>query len=581
MTAPITALSEEMAWLREFEARNGRKLRVLHVGNICNNAYLAAKFLRRAGVDADVLCYNYYHIMGTPEWEELDIQHDWHDDYRPRFAPEDIGDYRRPDWFVQGPLKLCAAYLMARNRGDRQEAVRLWSLLETIRTHDSLPAEEIDRQIGAISTSPRAKSSDEILKSNSVTQGMAKRSYGVHIFLKRTAGRASMVPFVIVRLVWLALRAALRGLGLAEVDKRLVQWALRRKIGANALQFSTDMRSVIDPPPYLSRFKSLISEFALLFPSRPDKLTLADLASYHSFVEILESAFKDYDIVQGYSTDPILPLICGKKPYFAFEHGTLREYIRGDNLIHRLTALAYRKADHVFITNGDCLEHAQWLGVKQLSAMLHPTDVEQHEVRDEEAIAALRRRYGADVLLFCPFRHDWAAKGTDVHIRALPRILELLPGRVRLLMVPWGTQIEESRALIKELNCEHAVIWLERPLCRIGLIRHLQSADVVLDQMALPHFGGTAPQALAAGSPVVMSYRPESTEWIIKEPAPILPAFTPSEVADAVVTARDPVWLEDFRKRARAWVHDHHHHDRVTAGHLESYRRVLENTHGF
>ena len=340
----------------------------------------------------------------------------------------------------------------------------------------------------------------------------------------------------------------------------------RRKIGAAALQFSID-----------ARFKALISEFALLFPSRPDKLTWADLASYHSFVEILESAFNDYDIVQGYSTDSILPLICGKKPYFAFEHGTLREYIRGDSFIHRLTALAYRKADHVFITNGDCLEHARWLGVKHLSAMLHPTDVERHEVRDEAAIAALRRKYNADVLLFCPFRHDWAAKGTDVHIRALPRILERLPGRVKLLLVPWGTQIDESRALIKELNCEHAVIWLERPLCRIGLIRHLQAADVVLDQMALPHFGGTAPQALAAGSPVVMSYRPESAEWIIKEPAPILPAFTPSEVADAVVTARDPVWLKDFRKRARSWVHDHHHHDRVVAGHLMSYRRVLES----
>ena len=79
---------------------------MLHVGNIANNAYLVAKFLRRAGVDADVLCYDYYHIMGTPEWEELDIQHDWGDDFRPRFAPEDIGDYRRPDWFVQGPLRV-------------------------------------------------------------------------------------------------------------------------------------------------------------------------------------------------------------------------------------------------------------------------------------------------------------------------------------------------------------------------------------------------------------------------------------------------------------------------------------------
>ena len=193
----IPQLTEQIGWLRDFEARHGRKLRVLHVGNIYNNAYLAAKFLRRAGVDADVLCYDYYHIMGTPEWEELDIQHDWHDDYRPRFAREDIDDYRRPDWFVQGPLKLCAAYLIARNGGDRQEAVRLWSLLETIRTHDPLSADQIDQKI-AISESLEGKSSDESLKSNSVAQRVTKKSFGKPAFLRRTADHAIMVTKVML-----------------------------------------------------------------------------------------------------------------------------------------------------------------------------------------------------------------------------------------------------------------------------------------------------------------------------------------------------------------------------------------------
>ena len=125
----------------------------------------------------------------------------------PASHAEDIGDYRRPDWFVQGPLKLCAAYLIARNRGDRQEAVRLWSLLETIRTHHPVSAEQIDRQI-AISKSLEGKSSDESLKSNSVAQRVTKKSYGEHVFLRRTAGRASMV--LKVMLVWLAVQSGLQ-----------------------------------------------------------------------------------------------------------------------------------------------------------------------------------------------------------------------------------------------------------------------------------------------------------------------------------------------------------------------------------
>ena len=42
-------------------------LRVLHIGNVANNAYLNAKLLASAGVESDVLSYAHYHIMGSPE----------------------------------------------------------------------------------------------------------------------------------------------------------------------------------------------------------------------------------------------------------------------------------------------------------------------------------------------------------------------------------------------------------------------------------------------------------------------------------------------------------------------------------
>ena len=62
-----------IAWFRDFARQKARPLRVLHVGN---NAYLNAQFLRRAGVDCHVLCYDYYHMMATPEWEEADVEGD-------------------------------------------------------------------------------------------------------------------------------------------------------------------------------------------------------------------------------------------------------------------------------------------------------------------------------------------------------------------------------------------------------------------------------------------------------------------------------------------------------------------------
>jgi glycosyltransferase involved in cell wall biosynthesis len=553
MTPRTLVLSEEAMWLREFEAQHNRKLRVLHVGNIANNAYLAAKLLRRAGVDADVLCYDYYHMMATPEWEELDIRNDWRNDYRPRFSPEDLRDFQRPDWFIQGPLTLCAGYLMARNGGNLREAARLWRLMEIARAGGSL-----SRKSGA-----------------TFDYRQTNRSFGSQ--LRRHAARAVGLPYFLARLGGRAIFGILTKLGFKKTAAGFVEWGSKQGLVQNAIDVMLVIRAKIDPPPYLRRLEDLISDFSRLFPSRA-KLSLANLIRYASFIDVLEPVFKDYDIVQGYGVDPILPLLCGKHPYVAFEHGTLRDFIRGDNFIHRLTSLAYRKADHVFITNGDCLDHARWLGVVNFSAMLHPIDIDQHEATDCAAVVAARNYYNADVLLFCPGRHD-AVKGTDLHIHALPKILKRVTGRVVLVLAPWGLQIEDSRKLIKKLNCEMAVTWLERPLCRLNLIRHLQAADVVLDQMALPNFGATAPQALAAGTPVVMSYRPKSTEWIVTEPAPILAAFTPDEVADAVVTAINPAWRATFKARARSWVHAQHHHNRVVRDHLKTYRRVLETAY--
>ena len=545
MTGDLPPATDELTWLRRFEARSGRKLRVLHVGNIANNAYLAAKFLRRVGVDADVMCNDYYHIMATPEWEELEIKRDWHDDYRPRFSSEDIGDYKRPRWFAQGPVKLCALYLKARHRGDTQATETLWNSLEAMQA-DRLTADEL-RELTA------AFDYDQVAH-RSVKRG-----------LRPIAAWALKLPHEFAKRVYRTIVATLMVSGFEKAAAELARIVANR-------------RRKLDFPSYMPRFESLIDEFSRIFPSRRDKLVMADLTPFVPLVDICEPLFACYDIVQGYALDPILPLICGKRPYTTFEHGTLRVFLREDHFVHRVTSLAYRKADHVFITNGDCVEHARWLGIKEgnMSGTLHPTDVDQHEARNDAAIAALRSHYGADVLLFCPLRHDWEIKGTDVHIRALPHILQRIPRRVILLLSPWGLQIEDSRTLIEELRCQREVVWLERPLCRLSLVRHLQAADVVLDQMALPCFGGTAPQALAAGTPVVMSYRPESTNSIVSEPAPILSAFTPNDVANAVVTALDPAWRSNFKVRARSWTYTQHHHDRVVSDHLKAYRRILE-----
>ena len=178
-------------WLHAFEASHGRRLRVLHIGNIANNAYLVAKFLRRSGVEADVLSYDYYHAMATPEWEELSINHDYGDDYRPRFAREDIGSYERPGWFVSGPFSLCVKYLLAMRSEDRKKRDHLWALLR-------------QTQLG---NGPRAI--DIEISGSGFIDSLQKF---ITWFPRKAAISATMIPYRVLRLVGRIIHRSLRAM---------------------------------------------------------------------------------------------------------------------------------------------------------------------------------------------------------------------------------------------------------------------------------------------------------------------------------------------------------------------------------
>jgi glycosyltransferase involved in cell wall biosynthesis len=105
--------------------------RVLHIGNIANNAYLNAKILRSRGYECDVLCHDYEHIMGCPEWEdaEFDSSSIVEMDH-PDWSKVQLNGFQRPDWFIQGPARNCLTTVLRhykRNDGGRfllQQALR-------------------------------------------------------------------------------------------------------------------------------------------------------------------------------------------------------------------------------------------------------------------------------------------------------------------------------------------------------------------------------------------------------------------------------------------------------------------------
>ena len=507
--------------------------RVLHVGNVANNGYSVSRLLRRAGVDSIALAVDYYHIMGCPEWEAAEMDRVPTDHFFPDWSDVNLREFERPRWFVQGPLAQCAGYLGAVRGGSQGDIEAAWQRLELAR------------------------------------QVLCSKKLGLfRSVVERAKGVAKALPGPLES----SMRRTWKGL-VGTAGRLLETMGRARHPEVQRTGASSSAGAALSREAFAEHAKALVADFRTKFPDRRDRLTVDEVLPYYEEAAVCAQIMQGFDVVQAYGADVLRPMLAGARPYVAFEHGTLRDFTLGDCTLHRLTALAYARANHVFITNGDCLTFAEKLGITRYSPMIHPVDEALYRSPRTDP-GALRQKFGSDVLLYCPIRHDWSVKGTDVFIRLLPTLREKLrPRSFKLVFSPWGADVERSRALVRELGCEDLVEW-HGPLHRLQFIRMIRASDVVLDQMILPCFGATAPEAIASGTPVIMSYDLKSTEWIIDEPAPILSARSPEQAVGAILQALEPEYREQFRQSSWQWFLKNHSAQRLIDEHLRVYQSV-------
>ncbi len=555
------------SWLDSFRKKHGRAPRVLHIGNIANNAYNNAKMLNKAGVDCDVICYDYYHIMGCPEWEDADYEGEIKDQQFPDWKSVNLNGFVRPRWFAQGPSTLCIDYLIAKGDGDRRGAESLWTKLGR---PDPGPLKKRAFWERTASLKERLQNFQKPVQSRIEAWRYRWYPFGSLLYhLNKITEEVLSIAILLILMpviVAIRLRVLVRS---AIIDFR---YGVLLKTRANTVENEAQLPT--KDQNFSASATQLIRAFSERFPDRADQLTLQDLEHYRHYISRWEALFERYDVIQAYSTDTVLPLVANKRPYIGFEHGTLRIVLTEQGFVWRLALLGYNRADHVFITNGDSLEYAEEIGIERYTPMLHP--IQEERVRSVEGnYRELHETLGVKHIFLCTLRHDWKIKGTDKYIRALPKLKELLgASQFVVLMTTWGAQVDESKQLASDLGVGHLIKWIT-PLPKVKLIRMQKAVDVLFDQIALPHFGATAPEAIASGVPVIMSYEPKSTEWIIPEPAPILSAWTVEEIVANVKLAIDPQWLAEYRLRGAAWIDKYHNDQVILRRHLDVYRSLL------
>ncbi|MFH1021894.1 MAG: glycosyltransferase [Planctomycetota bacterium] len=523
------ASSVANVWLESFVEKHGRAPRVLHIGNIANNAYLNAKILNAAGVDCDVICYDYYHIMACPEWEDADFKGDIKDQFFPDWSGIDLNGFRRPTWFAQGPLGLCIDYLITKRGGDKRQAREYWRQLS------------VANKTGKGSKDALPKSRNFLFKAARYLRFLAED----RLYASKSRSISDTEVFENPKFK-----------DLESLENIYKDWA--------------------------GRWQTI---FKGSFPHRPDNVQLEDIIGYYDLLPKLRQLFSHYDLVQGYATDGIFPLLAGF-PYVAYEHGTIRNIPFQESASGRLCAMTYRQANHVCITNADNVVAARKLGLGRFTFVPHPINEEPliGSTDQRKSYAALHRELNSDFLVFHPARQHWDSqrhpdweKGNDIFIKGFAKFVKEVNCRAVAIFVEWGNTVEKSKGLIRELGITENIVWIQ-PLNAMGMAKYILSTDLLADQFFLGAFGSTLPRALACGKPAMLRLKVDVHEWCFAEMPPVVNVSNPEEVFSGLVTVfKNKEWVKNTVARGLAWYRRYHSNQVILERLSKIYESILSN----
>jgi glycosyltransferase involved in cell wall biosynthesis len=548
--------AEGWQWLADFEHQHGRRLRVLHIGNIANNAYNNAKIQRARGIDADVLSFDYYHIMATPEWEDAEFSGDVGDPMLPDWWGVDLKGFRRPKWFVAGPLDLSLRYLLAMIAG-APHASWLWRLLQA------------ERWLRCRRGKSRRLADAAILRLTGHSVGIGvPASASLALRFGQWLGRLDASPLLCGRL-----------------PSRLRRWGDRcRRFGRTgfiARDADRHLRA-------MKRYRAGVeASSAALFaeigrPDPPDELEWFYLWWWHPYMPLL---FRRYDVVQCYATYSALPYVIGRSDYVAYEHGTIRSIPFERTGEGRMCMASYRAAAWVMLTNLDNLAAAErmQLAPTRLVCLPHAFDSDKLErFARENPVPTRAAAVGATPpLFFTPTRQHWIgedpgwAKGNDRVFRAM-RLLCEEGLDFRLRAVAWGNDLERSRELLHELGVADRVEWIA-PLKKRELWSQYLAADCVIDQFVVPAIGGVGFEAMILGRPVITAIDQGLARRFFGEAPPLFACRSIEEIAAAMRRViREPAAAEACGCACREWMRRYHSADRIVELQVEVYRRITE-----
>lgn len=536
-------------------------MKILHVTNVAQNAYVNAQILNRAGHENDVAAYDLYHFASSPEWYDLsgaDVPPDaLGDGYYPDFYSLGRSMPLAPDWVAQGPQAQVLTYLRLRREGNRMTPLAR-DVLAYLRFKATMfkstaphvlpyPDAQFRSHLSAYDLAPVIE--DRILNGRIFERMLRAVTRMIGKVIGEEAVRTISPPFPTDYLN-----------ALAAHDERMAQLVATLREGDFLRCIGIERETSSSQP----------------LPPLPPGVTEEERRVWLPFVDEWRKLAAFYDVCVFYGDSPIHAYNGGVPQYCAFEYGTIRSIPFEDSTYGRLLREAYQRATKVFITNTDYITASPRMEFDDRQRVFTP-----HPFDDEKTDAFLAshvaRPQTGDAVFLCPARQDWVArdpkfsKNNDHYFRAAAQLLATGVTGFRLKCIAWGTDLEDSLRLIDELGISDHVEWIS-PVSKISLWREMCDATAVIDQFLLSVLSGVGFEALALGRRLITRDDGRTNLEFFGESIPGLHANSVDELAIQMRRA-----IEDREDSAgtgaagRAWIKRHHSAGRIVEIQMKAF----------
>lgn len=244
-----------------------------------------------------------------------------------------------------------------------------------------------------------------------------------------------------------------------------------------------------------------------------------------------------------------------------------------DAVTARLTRRLHAVSDHVADTMATHLRYPRHrIDVVHRGRPMQPAGAALRSVR---ATGQARRSLGLgpEPLLLAVARHQ-QPKGIDRMIEAMPAVLGRYPTATLLVAGRPGAQTPQLSAAVERLGLDRSIRFLGH---RDDVDELLVAADLFVLPSRREGLPGSLLEAMAVGTPAVVSDIPQVTEVVRPDQAWIVDAASPAQLAAAAIEAlASPKVADERAGRARRRFLEAFTIDRSADGMAAFYRRSLQ-----